>query len=109
LWSGIFNRVRLAWVMPRRVKTFLLVGEGWEAFLKVQLCGRWFRHAFCVVFGGKEMIQVLKNSRGQRWKLRLLKILFIYFFFVFILFSLFKKKKKINKQEKERCLGCFMV
>jgi hypothetical protein len=46
----------------------------------------------CVVFGGKEMIQVLKNSRGRWWKLRLLKILFC--FFIFFVFSVEKKIKK---------------
>jgi hypothetical protein len=50
LWSAIFNRVGLAWVMPNRVVDLLLVGEGWEAVLKAQQCGRWFLLAFCSVF-----------------------------------------------------------
>jgi hypothetical protein len=47
----------------------LPIGEVWEAILRAHLCGRWFCPAFCGVFGGKQIIEVLKIVRGRWWNL----------------------------------------
>jgi len=67
LWSVIFSCVKLAWVLPRRIGLFCLLGEVWEAVFRVQLYGRWFCLAFCGVFGEKEMVEILKIVRGWWW------------------------------------------
>jgi len=48
----------------------MLVG-GLLAALRVLLCGRWYLHAFCGVFGGKRMIEVLRTVIGLRRTLNL--------------------------------------
>lgn len=63
LWCAIFICIGLTWVMLRRVVDLYAFGESWEVVLNVYMCGSWFWHAFCGIFGGKEIIDVLKNRK----------------------------------------------
>jgi len=64
LWRAIFNRAGLPWVMPKIVVDLLACWRGLSGNPQKQQCGRRF---YCGVFGGKEIIGVLKTARGRRW------------------------------------------
>jgi hypothetical protein len=49
--------------MPRRVVDLLACWRG-LVVLRMHQCGRLFRLAFCGVFGGKRIIEVLNSARG---------------------------------------------
>lgn len=61
LWNTIFSLVGLAWVMLNRVVDFFACWKGNVVGFWMLLYGRWFCHALCGFFGGKEMIDVLKT------------------------------------------------
>ena len=46
-------------------KFCMLVG-GMLVALKVMLCGRWSLCAFCAVYGGNGMINILRAAKGLR-------------------------------------------
>jgi len=60
----------------------LLVGEGCLADVRAKRCGRWCHHAFCGVFSGEEMIDVLRTVVELKSFLFITHYLWTFFFLI---------------------------
>jgi hypothetical protein len=78
LWNTIFSLVGLLWVMPSQVVDLFACWKGQFFGRSGTLYGRWFRLALCGVFGGREMIGVLKIVNGRWWNLRIFSLRLYY-------------------------------
>jgi hypothetical protein len=64
LWSALFTRFGLSWVLPMSL-TCILVSGRLES-RGVPRFGKWCRHAFFGVFGSKEVIGISRIWRSPR-------------------------------------------